>query len=66
LELADNAALIAHSQKLLMTWGYLFPPPGALRVTRYGGPDQRIGWASPFIATIHGYGLIGFTDGDAA
>jgi hypothetical protein len=66
VDLPDRAALVEHCRKLLHPFRFQFDA-ATLEVRPYciGRGDDRIGWKEVHVVTIKGYGVIGFTDGEA-
>ena len=56
VEVKGRAGLTAH----LRTCGHA----GAIRITPYGGDDDRIGWKNVHIVVLEGMGPVGFCEGN--
>jgi hypothetical protein len=65
VEVDGRAGLINHLRGELGPWTGTALMPDTVRITAYGGDDDRIGWKNVHIVTIDGYGVMGFCEGPA-
>ncbi|CAN5951012.1 unnamed protein product [Sphagnum jensenii] len=65
--LFDRAALVKHIHDLLYPWN-IDVEDRDVKVERYnnGRGDPRIGWGDLYIVTVKDFGVIGWTDEEAA
>jgi hypothetical protein len=62
VEFQDKQALVAHLRYLLRPFNFRVEDKDvAARLYSTSG-DQRIGWEKVYVVTVHGYGVVGFSD----
>lgn len=65
VDVDGRAGLILRLREELAPWPSVRFADDQVRVERYSGDDNRIGWRDVHIVTIDDYGVMGFCEGPA-